>query len=90
MMLAQHGNSFQLHVLLQVLEAPGPEKRDGRTLLVLAQLFRGPPVLVKDKQVRIAVAHVQMIIDAARLLARLIDETTEQLEKFVAFFRLRK
>jgi len=89
MMLAQHGDGFQLHVLLQILKAPGPEKRDSRTLLVLTQLFRGPPVLVKDKQVRIAIAHVQVIIDAAGLLARLVDETMEQLKKFVPLFRLR-
>src|SRR5690348_14446459 len=72
--LTQHRDEFYLDVLLQKVEPARPEARQHRRLEMLIELFARAPVFIEDEQVRIVVAHVQMIVDARCLLARWIDE----------------
>ena len=85
---AQHCDEPDFNVLLQEVKASRPEAGKNWRLQVLVEFFARSPVLVKDKQVRIVVADVEMIVDARWLRTRRLDEAVKNLEQFVAFFWL--
>jgi len=50
------------------------------------QILTVSPILVKIKYVGITLADVKMIVDAAGLGSRSVDETAQEFKKFGAFF----
>jgi hypothetical protein len=85
--LAQHGEKLEFCGFRQKFIVPLEPGLLIRQFQMNVEILPGSPILVEIEYVGIIIANVKMIVDAAGLGSRAINETAQQFKKFCTFSR---